>query len=254
MTYSDEDLAALEDRYLGLEGRCNHVISSYLAREFANERAREFVRHGLCRRLRLMTRCVVRVFEVLPPDFRNVPEADVLHDVTVQLQAFAFNTFGCLDNLAHIWVLERGVRKKNGDPLPPQRIGFGGDNSAVRGSLPDRFVAYLSEIEDWYRNLENFRHALAHRIPMYIPPGFLTGDQAIEYGSIQVQINDAVRRRDYGTAERLGEEQADLLSFHPIATHSFGENSSIVYFHEQMLTDIGTVQEIASRLLPEFDG
>ena len=200
-----------------------------------------------------MTRCIVKVFEVLPPDSDDVPEADVLHDVTVQLQAFAFNTFGCLDNLAHIWVLEKDVKKKNGDPLPLQWIGFGGDNKAVRESLPDTFVEYLSEIRHWYQNLENFRHALAHRIPLYIPPGFLAEDQVIEYSDIQARINKAVRQRDYGTADKLEDEQAALLSFHPIATHSFGENASIVYFHAQMLSDIGTVQEIASKLLPEFD-
>ena len=59
------------------------MISSYLGREFANERAKEFVRHGLCRRLRLMTRCIVKVFDVLPPNSDDVPEPDVLRDVTV---------------------------------------------------------------------------------------------------------------------------------------------------------------------------
>ena len=253
MSYSEEDLAKLLDQYLGLEGRCNDVISSYLEREFANDRAKEFVQHGLCRRLRLMTRCIVKVFEMLPPDSDGAPKPDVLHDVTVHLQAFAFNTFGCLDNLAHIWVLEKDVKKKTGDPLPLQWIGFGGDNKVVLESLSGRFVEYLSEIRDWYRNLENFRHALAHRIPLYIPPGFLTKDQMNKYNDIQAQINEAVRQRDYETADKLEDEQVGLLSFHPIATHSLGENSSIVNFHAQMLSDIGTVQEIASRLLPEFD-
>ena len=50
MSYSSEDLSKLDDQYLGLEGRCNDVISSYLEKEFANPRAKEFVRHGLCRR------------------------------------------------------------------------------------------------------------------------------------------------------------------------------------------------------------
>ena len=89
---------------------------------------------------------------------------------------------------------------------------------------------------------------------MYIPPGFLTEDQSIVYGDLQAQINDAVRRDDYGAVDRLENQQAALLSFHPIATHSYGENASIVYFHAQMMSDIDTVQEIASRLLPEFDG
>ena len=254
MSYSDEDLEQLEEQYVGLEGRCNDLISRYLEREFTNARAEEFVHHGLCRRLRLMTRCIVKVFEILPPGSCEVPEADVLHDVTVQLHAFSFNTFGCLDNLAHAWVLDKEVKKENGDPLPPQRVGFGSTYTVVRDSLPDRFVEYLLEIQDWYENLENFRHALAHRIPMYIPPGYLDDENAAKYSGIQEQINDAVERRDFATADQLADEQAALLSFHPIATHSFGENAKIVYFHAQMLSDIGTVQEIASRLLPEFDG
>ena len=254
MSYSEEDLEKLEEQYLGLEGRCNDVITSYLEREFTNERAKEFVCHGLCRRLRLMTRCIVKVFDVLPPDCREVPDADVLHDVTVHLQAFAFNTFGCLDNLAHVWVLEKNVRKRNGDQLPLQWVGFGRDNMAVRNSLPDRFVEYLTEIQDWSQNIENFRHALAHRIPLYIPPGYLVEEQAVEYNEIQARINEAVRKKDIEEADQLVSEQAALLSFHPIATHSFGENANILYFHAQMLSDFNTVQEIASRLLPEFDG
>ena len=254
MSYSDEDLEQLEGQYVGLEGRCNDVISRYLEREFIHERANEFVRHGLCRRLRLMVRCIVKVFEIMPPESDEVPEADVLHDVTVQLHAFSLSTYGCLDNLAHAWVLEKDVKKKNGDPLPSQWVGFGSAHTVVRDSLPDSVVQYLSEIQDWYENLENFRHALAHRIPMYIPPGYLDEEQAVEYSSIQAQINDAVGRREYATADRLEGEQAALLSFHPIATHSFGENAKVVYFHAQMLSDIGTVQEIATRLLPEFDG
>lgn len=148
VSYSDEDLDHLEQQYVGLQGRCNDLISKYLEREFTNERAKEFIRHGLCRRLRLMTRCIAKVFEILPPESCEVPEPDVLHDVTVQLHAFSFNTFGCLDNLAHAWVLEKDVKKNNGDPLPLQRVGFGSNNTVVRDSLPDRFVEYLLDIRD----------------------------------------------------------------------------------------------------------
>ena len=144
MSYSEEGLQGLEEQFLGLQGRCNDLISSYLEMDFKNDRAKEFVRHGLCRRLSLMTRCIQKVFEVLPPDSQEVPDADLNHDVTVHLQAFVFNAYGCLDNLAHIWVLEKNVKKENGDPLPQFWVGLGSKNEAVLKSLPDSFTKYLS--------------------------------------------------------------------------------------------------------------
>lgn len=253
MSHSEEALEQLQKEYVALQGRCSDVISNYLEREFTNERAQEFVRHGLCRRLQLMTRCIENVFSVLPPEFQGVPETDVIHDVTVHLQAFVFNAYGCLENLAHIWVLEKAVKKKNGDPLPRQWISFGSKNKAVLNSLPESFKEYLSEIGDWYHNIESFRHALAHRIPLYIPPGYLTQEKAVEYNDIQTRINRGMQAKDFETVDRLENVQAALLSFHPIATHSLGENANVVYFHAQMLSDFHTVREIASRLLPEFD-
>ena len=253
MSYSKKDLQWLEDQSRELQRQCNDLCSRYLKKEFRNDTAREFVRHGLCRRMLLMTRCVKKVFELLPPDCHDVPDSDAVHDVTVHLQAFVFNTYGCLDNLAHIWVLEKDVREESGRAIRQEWVGLGSKNTTVWGSLPGAFTEYLLEIGDWYENIENFRHALAHRIPLYIPPGYLTDDKAERYKDLQVRINDAAVQRDFELADRLEHEQAALLSFHPIATHSFDENSKMLFFHVQMLSDFHTVREIASRLLPYFD-
>ena len=253
MSYSEEGLQVLEDQFLGLQGKCNDLCSQYLQKEFRNDKAKEFVCHGLCRRMMLMTRCIEKVFEVLPPDCQDVPDSEVIHDVTIHLHAFVFNTYGCLDNLAHIWVLENNVKENNGRPLRRAWVGLGRKNKALLDSLPKAFTDYMSEIRDWYENVENFRHALAHGIPLYIPPGYLTDDKAMQYNDIQMWINEAVRQRDFETVERLEDEQAAVLSFHPIATHSFDENPKMLFFHAQMLSDFHTVREIASRLLPYFD-
>ena len=253
MSYSEQGLQRLEDQFLGLQGRCNDLISDYLKKEFTNEKAKEFVRHGLCRRLGLMVRCIEKIFEVLPPESEEVPDSDLKHEATIHLQAFVFNAYGCLDNLAHIWVLEQNVTQSNGNPLPLAWVGLGSRNEAVLRSLPEAFTGYLSEIRDWYDNLEGFRHALAHRIPLYIPPGSLTEERVGEYFDLQTRINEAERQRDFDAANRLQNEQAALLEFHPIATHSFGENANILYFHAQMLNDFHTVREIATRLLSCFD-
>ena len=254
MNYSAKDLKRLKYQSRGVQRQCNDLCTRYLKKEFRSDKAKEFVRHGLCRRMMLMARCINRVFEILPPDSPDVPASAVVHDVTVHLQAFMFNTYGCLDNLAHIWVLEKNVKEESsGRAIRQGWVGLGSKNTTVWDSLPKAFTDYLLEIGDWYENIENFRHALAHRIPLYVPPGYLTDDKAVRYKDLQVRINDAVEQQDFELAEQLGYEQAALLSFHPIATHSFDENSKMLFFHAQMLSDFDTIREIASRLLPYFD-
>lgn len=252
MSYSEETLQDIENQFVGLQGQCNDLILSYMEKEFNDDKAREFVRHGLCRRLQLMTWCIERIFEILPPESQEVPDTDMIREVTVYLQAFLFNAYGCLDNLAHIWVLEKNVKRENGQPLPLTWVGLGEKNKTVLKSLPEPFAKYLCEIRQWYHYLESFRHALAHRIPLYVPPGYLAAEKVAKYHNIQTRINIAFRQRDFDEVNRLESKQAALVSFLPVATHSYGENAGILYFHSQMLNDLLTVREIAARLLQFF--
>ena len=253
MTYSEEQLRTLCDEYAAARLKSTDLMASYTFHEFNNERAREFARHGFSRRLQLMTRCMVNVFETLPPNTTVNPDSDEIHDATISLQAFIFNTFGCVDNLAHIWVNEKEVRRESGNPLPNSCIGFGANNKVVRKSLPKRVSDVLTKFEPWFKYLGNYRHALAHRIPLYIPPGTVWEENAPEYQEIDAQIQDAVRGGNYAEAERLTDERDGLMSFVPITMHSFGENARQVYFHFQMLSDFNTVEEIAQTLFREFD-
>src|SRR5712671_1522714 len=86
------------------------------------------------------------------------------------IQAFTFNAFACLDNLAWIWVCEKKLTTEQGDPIPAGKVGLGKKCKLVRRSLPADIRKYLKSLDAWFDHLENFRHALAHRIPLYIPP------------------------------------------------------------------------------------
>lgn len=250
MRYSEKDLCRLHEKYRAVTNKGLDLMSSYISKEFRNQKALEYARHGFCRRIQLMMRCIEQVFENLPPENTNVPDADTIRNTTIFLQAFMFNTFGCIDNLAHIWVLEKEVKDENGSPLRPSRIGFGPDNNVVLKSLPCRFSDYLKKIRPWFQYLQDFRHALAHRIPLYIPPSFITNDKLEDYQAMEARIH---KSRSRAETEQLEEEQNALISFLPVTTHSFSEGSSPVYFHSQMLADFNTVEDIGVRFLQELD-
>ena len=249
MQYSDEQLGQMYEDYGDLTGKKNRLMESYVVRQYRDEHSAEYARHGFCRRIQIMAHCIQGVFERLPPERADVPAEETVRDATVYLQAFVFNTFGSIDNLAHIWVSERQVKKANGNKLARGSIGFGEKCTRVMESLPEGFREYLNETESWWDYLTNFRDALAHRIPLYIPPSLVTDDNAEEYERKGAEILDAIRRGEYAEAEALENAQNEVISFLPVTTHSFQEQSRFVYFHCQMLADFNTVEEIAWRML-----
>ncbi len=94
------------------------------------------------------------------------------------------------------------------------------DYTIIKAALSQSFNDYLGSLKNWFENLENFRHALAHRIPLYIPPFILTAD--------------------------------DEKIFRPLMRHSFSEEFREVPFREQILKDWKNIIEIATRFRNEL--
>ena len=252
MSYTKEQLEELRTAYRSVCERRDQLVAIYVTKAFRNDKSREYSKHGFSRRLRMLMHCIDRVFAQLPPDTVQPPNHDDVLDATVYLQAFVFNAFACIDNLAHIWVHENGVKDKKGKPLPDRWVGFGKRNKLVLESLTPAFRDYLTVLEPWCAHLVNTRHALAHRIPLYIPPYYVSDDKLNEYHTIGARIYEALKRRDYEEVGKLEDEQRRLKTFEPVATHSFPENAPIVFFHFQMISDYNTVEEIARKMVEEL--
>ena len=136
MPYTEFDLAQMADATAEWLERADALSTALLLRHFQTQRAHEFVRHGFLRRLNMLQHTHQRIFEHVPPTELN-PGREALMDATVHLHAFFTNVFGAIDNLAHIWVLEAGVVRKNGQPFSKTDIGFSAGQKMVRDSLPE---------------------------------------------------------------------------------------------------------------------
>ena len=253
MGYTQEQLNDLRNAYLNLQERRDALVERYVGTPFRTDKSREYAHHGLSRRLRVLVHCIERVFARLPPDIKKPPNRQDILDATVYLQAFVFNVFGSIDDLAHIWVNERDVTDGTGRPLPDRSVGLRKGNKLVRESLSPEFRTYLEGLEPWLQHLDNKRHALAHRIPLYIPPYCVPPDKLAEYRDTELRIDEARRLGDHIEVGRLEEEQKALTRFEPVATHSFIEKAPTELFHFQIICDYNTVEEIAERLLAELD-
>jgi hypothetical protein len=253
MYFSDQALQELQNTQREIAWKCQCLVQSYLTRDYKDSRAQEFAMHGFARRLKTLARCINNVFKILPPDRTEPATNDEIFDAMINIQAFVFNLFGSIDNLAWIWVQEKPVRNKDGSEIPRNWVGLRKDNKFVRGSLSTEFQEYLKGLDTWFDHLEDFRHALAHRIPLYIPPYAIPMDKEAAYRQLDDRMTDARIRSDFPECSRLRAEQEALGIFVPEMTHSFEEQSGAVSFHPQLLTDFLTIEGLAQQMLKELD-
>jgi hypothetical protein len=238
-------LAEIRPKFVALQER----VVLYV---FKTDGAREHADQGLARRLGTMARCVERTFELLPPDLAEIPERPATLDAAINIQAFVMSAFGCCENVAWIWAHERDVKLPNGQPLPPARIGLGPNYPLLRAALTPGFRDYLDSRADWFAQLKDFRDALAHRIPLYIPPYTVDPADVGQYRALEATASHALRSHDFQGYERLEAEKMSLARFQPIMAHSLLGAAGVVVFHYQLLADFGTIEEMAGVLFDEL--
>jgi hypothetical protein len=247
--------AQVEDLWGGLHEAAEKLCSlreRFAFRHFNTPGAREHADHGFSRRLGSMLRCIENVYDILPPDRVNVPIGDETDDATINIQAFVMNAFGCCENLAWLWVIERKIRRPNGAELPQGWVGLGPDYGTVRGSFSQSFRDYLDTRRAWFEHLKDFRDALAHRIPLYIPPFLVDPTNEDHWNALGAEADEALLRGELHREMELREQQKSLAHFAPIMTHSLNTARRVI-FHGQLLADFSTVHEIGCEFLAELD-
>ncbi|MER9772021.1 hypothetical protein [Mesorhizobium sp. M0220] len=247
--YHDSSLIDLSESRIKWTSSANDLLILFIDRRYKTNSASEYTRHGLSRRIQALVHSTDRVFATISPSSEESPTEEIRHDAEAFIQSFLVNVYGAIDNMARIWCVETDLRNAKGVPISDGMIGFGPKNVRVRESLPDELREYLINCDPWFAYLENYRHAVAHRIPVYIPPGTLTDQEAEEYRHIEDEIGKAVRERNLELNGKLTAEQKALGTFKPLMMHSYGENARPVMIHGQMISDLATVVEIGEYLL-----
>ena len=249
--YSQVHVLELWDAVASLPTRSTTLVERLLEFNFRTSKAEEFATHGLARRVQLMAFNIRRVFEALPPELRDLPTDENRQEATTHIQSIVFHSYGCFDNLAHIWVAERDIRRPNKSALSLTQIGFTEKCMEVRQSLPRTLQERLVELDPWLKFLEGFRHSSAHRIPLYIPPFVVNPLKADEYNSLSSAKTLAAQNRDWVSYDSSSQKQKRLASFRPMVATSLADPKSAL-FHQQVLADYATVEEWSNTILAEL--
>lgn len=195
-----------------------------------------------------------RIFEVLPMG-EGQPSRAALKDATAFLQCFVINCSGAIDNVARVWIAEADVRHPDGSELRKHEIGFSirAVHRRFVSSLPATLADRMAERDDWQKYLTSYRHALAHRIPPYIPPRQWTAEEAERYEELDVEKLRAIRSHDWQRVDHISREQESVGRFNALMMHSYGEQAQPTWLHPQLICDVATIADLSESLLVGLD-
>lgn len=240
----EEDLRRLESKYGRLLLKAASVVHA-----FKTPKAQEYMLHGVCRRLKVVARCVSNIYSIFPLSRNTLLSQEELSDVAINLHAFFVNVFGLLDNLAWVLVFENA----KDESFHRKEVTI--FNEKVKKIAPITFRDYLDSghIKKWHDDyLKDYRDTLAHRIAPYLPPKTITPDQRQSAEVIQEEFGKQLQERNFTMANKLQSEDDAIGEPCPLFLHAI-EDSRAVYLHPQILADFSTIEEIVEKFCFGFE-
>ena len=247
MKYSPDKVAEIRRAYAEVQSDLQDLVGDLpanLAPILKVEKAKEYLTQGVCRRLGIIIRSMENIFSLHPVDRTELLSPDEQSDLAINLHAFLIHTHGIPDNLAWVYALENKLG------LKADHVGL--FKKETKKALPDKVREYVNSeaIAGWHKTYaKNFRDALAHRVPPYIPPFVISSRNADRYNELQLQINTATARGEFGQVLELYEEQESIGQIALAYAHSLNEGSPMI-LHPQIIVDARTVIEIIHTIRP----
>lgn len=239
MIFSEETTAHILDEFQTVQSGLNSLLVECVkhGQTVNSPVVQEHMLRGAGRRLTVLRRSLENIFSLFPIETTEPLAKDILSDVQINLHAFVINIYGVFENWAWAFVLRHDLEAKIGNRL---RIGM--FNSATQKYLPAPLQKYLAEddTKQWFQNyLKEYRDALAHRIPLYIPPATFTADETKNYNELEQEKMECIASARWKRLDEVWDEQSKIGSLCAFFLHELSGNTSPrpVYLHPQLLCD-----------------
>jgi hypothetical protein len=256
MNYDEESIAQIEEKYAAIHLVYTELMIKLpeLYIKLTNEQSREYLMQGVGSRLTILEKCVRNIFTIFPVERNDILVRDDLTDIDINLHAFYVNISGILDNLGWVFVCEKDLIG-NPEDGKIDKQGVGLFHKKTQAHLGPKIKEYLqsASMRAWHAGfLKIFRDALAHRIPLYVPPAALTDEETGKYMLLQRQLMDFSSIETILQHDQIWEKLDQLGRACPLFAHSFREESRPVFLHAQIIADFMTIDEIVKIFCDSF--
>ncbi|MDX1367614.1 hypothetical protein [Pseudomonas sp.] len=238
MGYSEEQIAQFQEEYAKVsQGLQDLMLKTIVAgQESEHAGVKEHLLHGAARRLSTLKRCLENIFVNFPPTTVKPLQRDVLYDVQINLHAYVMNLYGIFDNWAWSFILRHDLLQKVGGK---HGVGLFRESTTKHLAKPIHDYLVSDTITNWHEKyLKSYRDALAHRIPLYIPPAEFTKEESERYGQLEGEKINLIKGMEWQRLDELYKEQENIGRPSFVFLHSYEEEPpKPVLFHPQLLCD-----------------
>lgn len=245
MPYTEKQARTLAQDAIETRARLDGLLLALAqaAAEVNDSRSQEHLSQGAGRRVGVLAHCFSSIFEKFPPSASRPLSRDVLYDVQIAHHAFVINLYGYFENLAWAFMHRHGLL---GEVRGRKDVGL--FLKSTQRLLPASIREYLasSAIMKWHDDyLKNYRDALAHRVPLYIPPSTLTKEDIAELEVLEDRERVAVLEGRWDLLNEIMDMKNVLGQPCLFFAHSFKDNDqpSPILLHPQILCDVKTIIE-----------
>lgn len=255
MAYTEESIKHLNEKYLDLETQLNEFYKDtfHLLEKLKSEKVKEYLSHGVLRRLAQIQHCIGRIFSIFPPERTQILSRDERYDLVSYLHAYAINLAGLLDNWAWVYVYEKGLYSES-DKKKLGRHDVAFFKEKFVSNLPPDLSEFINSenIKKWNKDyLRPYRDSLAHRIPLYVPSKILTDEQVRDIERIKREIDELLP----GVPASIPKIEELKAEMEMIGVPSLAMNGSFseegfnkgILFHAQIIADIEMVLHISEK-------
>jgi len=256
MSYDKENVKKIKEKYNEIDHISKQLMQRLLSLrlKLTNEKAFEYLMQGVGRRLNILTKCLHNIFRIFPVEKTDLLPLEDLTDLDINLHAFIVNISGILENIGWVFVYENDLL---GNPKEGKinKHGVGLFNKKTQIYLNSKLNKYLNSgrMQAWYTEYsKNYRDALAHRIPLYVPPSALNKEEQEQFMILERQLWDFSSSEAILQHDEILKKQSRLGRACPLFVHSLDEGSKPLFLHAQVIADFITIEEIINKFCDYF--
>lgn len=200
-----------------------------LAQQLTNKNAKYFMLYGAARRASLILRAYRGVISVAYENRTDALSPDEQVELNQDIQSIYIHMLGLVDNFAWCLLYENHADLADRFRKYPSKLGlFSSDFQAQ--CIPPSLIDEIKKPHGlWYEDVRDRRNPIAHQIPPYVPPAFLTSHEELTHADLFSRFWDNLKNSNRTDADLALVQMDTIGTFSPYFVYHPDEDPIPIY-------------------------